>query len=370
MDIYERLGVKKLINAWGTVTRVGGSLVDPSVMEAMTEASRAYIDFEEYHTKAGQYIAKLIGVEAAFISSGAAAGIAIATAACIVGTDSVGINQLPDTTGLKDEVILLKSHRSRYDQGIRMVGGKLVEVGYADLTLPEQLERAINEKTAMCFYLAESEYIRAALPLKMVASIMNKHNIPVVVDAAAEIPPRENLTRYLEEGASLVVFSGGKDIHGPQSSGLVLGRADLIKACHANACPNHSVGRSMKVDKETVAGIVRAVELYIAKDMDADLKNMEAIVDAMLDGLKPYAAIMEAYRGIPSEPGIQPVICPRVYVKLKNGMDPSVVKQTLFTGEPGIVCGLLDNKLVFNSQLLQRKDVTVIIKRLAEVLNI
>jgi L-seryl-tRNA(Ser) seleniumtransferase len=113
MDIYERLGVKKLINAWGTVTRVGGSLVDPSVMEAMTEASHAYIDFEEYHTKAGQYIAKLIGVEAAFISSGAAAGIAIATAACIVGTDSVGINQLPDTTGFKDEVILLKSHRSR-----------------------------------------------------------------------------------------------------------------------------------------------------------------------------------------------------------------------------------------------------------------
>jgi hypothetical protein len=97
---------------------------------------------------------------------------------------------------------------------------------------------------------------------------------------------------------------------------------------------------------------------------------MEAIVDAMLDGLKPYAAIMEAYRGIPTEPGIQPVICPRVYVKLKNGMDPSVVKQALFTGEPGIVCGLLDNKLVFNSQLLQRKDVTVIIKRLAEVVNI
>ena len=165
-----------------------------------------------------------------------------------MGTDSVGINQLPDTTGFKDEVILLKSHRSRYDQGIRMVGGKLVEVGYADLTLPEQLERAINEKTAMCFYLAESEYIRAALPLKMVASIMNKHNIPVVVDAAAEIPPKENLTRYLEEGASLVVFSGGKDIHGPQSSGLVLGRADLIKACHANACPNHSVGRKRPIN--------------------------------------------------------------------------------------------------------------------------
>lgn len=368
-DIYERLGVKKIINAWGTVTRVGGSLVDPTVMEEMAKASRAYIDFEEYHMKAGEYIAKLIGVEAAFISSGAAAGIAIATAACIVGTDSVGINQLPDTTGFKNEVILLKSHRSRYDQGIRMVGGNLVEVGYADLTLSEQLERAITEKTAMCFYLAESENIRASLPLKQVASIMHKHGVPVVVDAAAEIPPRENLTRFLEEGASLVVFSGGKDIHGPQSSGLVLGKADLVKACHANACPNHSVGRSMKVDKETIAGIVRAVELYMDKDMDADLRNMESLVSSILDGLKPYDSILEAYRGIPTEPGIQPVICPRVYVKLKNGMDPIVVKQALFAGDPGIVCGLLDKKLIFNSQLLQYKDVPVILRRLIEILE-
>ena len=369
MNIYERLGVRKLVNAWGTVTRVGGSLVDPSVMEAMIEASKAYIDFEEYHTKAGTYIAELIGVDAAFISSGAAAGIAIATAACMVGTDIVGINQLPDTTGFKDEVILLKSHRSRYDQGIRMVGGKLVEIGYADLTLPEQLEHAITDKTAMCFYLAESEYIRASLPLKQVSSIMQKHGIPVVVDAAAEIPPRENLTRYLKEGASLVVFSGGKDIHGPQSSGLVLGKADLVKACHANACPNHSVGRSMKVDKETVAGIVRAVELYMTKDMDADMKRMEAVVGSILDGLKPYTSVLEAYQGIPTDPGIQPVICPRVYVNLKQGIDPSLVKEALFSGDTGIVCGLLDNKLVFNSQLLEEQDVPVIIARLAEVLN-
>jgi seryl-tRNA(Sec) selenium transferase len=123
------------------------------------------------------------------------------------------------------------------------------------------------------------------------------------------------------------------------------------------------------VIKETVAGIVRAVELYLAKDMDADLNNMEAIVDAMLDGLKPHASIMEAYRGIPTEPGIQPVFCPRVYIKLKNDMDPSMVNRALFTGDPGIVCVFWTNFLVFNSQLLQRMDVNVTIKRLAEVVK-
>lgn len=369
MDIYDRLGVDKLINAWGTVTRVGGSLVDPSVIQAMSDASRHFIDFEEYHKKAGDYVAKLIGAEAAYISCGAAAGIAIATAACIVGTDIVGINQLPDTNGFKDEVIILKSHRSRYDQGIRMVGGKLVEVGYADLTLPEQLERALTDKTAMCFYLAESEYIRGALPLKHVSAIMNTRGVPVVVDAAAEIPPRENLTRYLREGASLVVFSGGKDIRGPQSSGLVLGKKHLVEACHANSCPNHSVGRSMKVDKETIAGLVRAVELYMAKDMDADMRRMENIVELLLQNLKPYSLVIEAYRGIPTEPGIQPVICPRVYVKLADEIDPVMVKRGLYTGKPKIVCGLLDGKLVLNSQLLEEKDVAPIVKRLVEIIK-
>ena len=370
MDIYDRLGVEKLINAWGTVTRVGGSLVDPSVMQAMNEASRYFIDFEEYHKKAGDYVAKLIGVEAAYISCGAAAGIAIATAACMVGTDTVGINQLPDTTGFKDEIIILKSHRSRYDQGIRMVGGKLVEVGYADLTLSEQLERAITDKTAMCFYLAESEYIRGSLPLKQLATLMNAHDIPVVVDAAAEIPPRENLTRYLSEGASLAVFSGGKDIRGPQSSGLVLGKRKLIEACHLNSCPNHSVGRSMKVDKETIAGLVHAVELYMAKDMCADMQRMEDIVEALITAFKPYSSVINAYRGIPTEPGIQPVICPRVYVKLADGINVTNIKRELYQGKPKIVCGLLDGRLVLNSQLMEKEDVMPIVSRLVELLRI
>lgn len=367
MTIYEQLGIKTYINAWGTVTRVGGSIVDPQVMDAMTKASRCFVDFDNYHKKAGEYIAHLIGVEAAYISCGAAAGIAIATAACIAKTDIVAINQLPDTQGLKHEVIILKSHRSRYDQGIRMAGGKLIEVGYADMTLPEQLEAAITDQTVMCFYLAESEYIRGALPLKQVAHIMNSHDIPVVVDAAAELPPRENLTRYLQEGAALVVFSGGKDIRGPQSSGLVLGRKSLIEACYTNSCPNHSIGRSMKVDKETIAGIVKAVELYLAKDMASDMERMETIADTLVKRLTEESSKYEAWKGIPTEPGIQPAICPRVYVQPKGSKSAQIIKKELEQGEPGIVCGIYKDVLVLNAQLLCINDIEPIIQRLLAV---
>jgi len=369
MSIYDQLNMKTYINAWGTVTRVGGSIVDPEVISAMNEASKYFIDLEEFHQKTGKRIAELIGVEDAFVSSGAAAGIAISTAACIAGTDIVKINQLPDTTGMPNEVIVMKSHRSRYDQGIRMAGAILKEVGYADLTLPEQLEGAINANTAMCFYLAESESIRGSLPLKIVASIMAKHNIPMLVDAAAELPPRENLRRYLEEGASLVVFSGGKDIRGPQSSGIVLGKSSLIEACRANSCPNHSIGRSMKVDKETLAGLLRAVELYMKKDMHSDMNRMNHIIDYVISSLSQKSMKIEVTRGIPTEPGIQPKICPRAYIRPLGNMTALQLKTLLADGTPAILCGIHEDKIVINSQLLSEEDAKNIVQRISSIMN-
>lgn len=369
MNLYERLGVKTYINAWGTVTRVGGSLVSAEVISAMSEASRYYIDMEDFHRKAGKRIAELIGVEDAFVSCGAAAGIAISTAACIAGKDIVKINQLPDSSGMANEVIVMKCHRSRYDQGIKMAGGILKEVGYADLTLPQQLEAAITEKTAMCFYLAESESIRGSLPLRQVAAIMNAHSIPVLVDAAAELPPRENLKRFLEEGADLVVFSGGKDIRGPQASGLVLGKTRLIEACLANSCPNHSIGRSMKVDKENLAGILKAVELYMAKDMEADMRRMERVTDTIIRGLSDQLPEIEAFLGIPAEPGIQPRICPRVYVRITGKHSAAELKSSLADGTPAVVIGMFDNMLVLNSQMLCEEEANIIIRRIKEIMR-
>jgi L-seryl-tRNA(Ser) seleniumtransferase len=370
MSIYEELGLKTYINAWGTVTRMGGSLMNPAVIEAMRDASGAYIDLGDFHRKAGERIAYLIGVEDAFISCGAAAGIAIATAACIAGIDVVKINQLPDTEGIKNEVLVLKSHRSRYDQGIRMSGGKIVEVGYADIVLPEQLEAAINEKTAMFFYLAESEGLRGSLSLPLISKIMKQKGVPILVDAAAEIPPRENLKRFLEEGADLVVFSGGKDIRGPQSSGLVLGRRDLINACHANSCPNHSIGRSMKVDKETIAGLLKAVELYMSKDMKEDMFRMKCILHSLLESLKKHDDLFEAFEGIPAEPGIQPRICPRVYLKNRGNIPAQELKKQLENGDVPVICGIHDDMIVLNTQLLAETDVPIIIRQLIKATEI
>ncbi|MHB1421527.1 MAG: aminotransferase class V-fold PLP-dependent enzyme, partial [Bacillota bacterium] len=165
MDVYEQLGVKKLINAWGTVTRIGGSKMAPEVLQAMCEAANAYVDMDELLRKAGEKIAQLIGVEAAFITSGAAAGLAVATAACMAGTDPVKIASLPDTSGMKNEVMILKCHRFRYDQAVRLPGAKFIEVGLADRTLPEEVEAVIGEHIAAIIYLAESERIRGSLPL-------------------------------------------------------------------------------------------------------------------------------------------------------------------------------------------------------------
>ena len=264
MSVYEDLGVKPMINAWGTITKVGGSRMHPEVLDAMKEASRAFVDIYVLKDNAGARIASMLGVEAATITSGAASGLAIAAAACMAGDDPVKILELPNTHGMKDEALVLNSHRILYDQAMRLTGIKMIEVGLSTFATVEQVEAAITDKTALFFYAGESANSRGSLPLKDIAAVMKKHGVPVVVDAAAELPPVSNLTAFLEAGADLVVFSGGKEMRGPQSSGLILGTKDLVRNCTLNSYPDHGVGRSMKVDKETIVGLVKAVEIFIA----------------------------------------------------------------------------------------------------------
>lgn len=369
-DIYERLELRPIVNAWGTVTRIGGSTLAPEVAEAMHLASTAYVNVEEMLRRAGDHIARLIGVEATFISSGAAAGLCISTAACMAGSDPVRIAQLPDSDGMPNEVIVLKSQRFRYDQAIRMAGARLVEVGLADLTFREQVEAAVTERTAAFHYLAESESIRGAIPLEEVIEIMRPRGIPVIVDAAAELPPLRNLTHYIELGADLVLFSGGKDIRGPQSSGLVLGRADLIEACLLNSNPFHSVGRPMKVDKETIAGLTRAVELYVEKDFEEEAARWERIVANLLEGCKQIPGTT-ATRGFPSEPGIQPRTIPRVFLRMHEAarLSPKDVRDRLWEGEPCIAVGLLGDALVLNPQTLDEAQCELISERLHRIMD-
>lgn len=338
MNIYEEIGVRPLVNALSTYTRLGGSIMPPEVTAAMVEAARTHVDLVELQEKVGAEIARLTRNEAAYVSAGAAAGLVLATAACVAGKDAAAIRQLPDTTGLKNEVVVHKSHRNGYDHAVRQVGVKLVEIGTALHTGAWELEAAINDRTAAVFWFQGAMTGHGDIPLEQVIEIAHAHDVPVVVDAAAQLPPAENLWRFTEMGADIAVFSGGKDLHGPQSAGLVLGRKELIQACALHGNPHGAIGRPMKVGKEELAGVLAAVRWYLGLDHAARQARFERIVAEWCDALNAIPGV-QAERSFPNGAG-QPV--PRTWVTLdaaRLGLTGQEVAKTLLEGTPAIAIG-------------------------------
>ena len=257
-NIYTRIGVKPLINARGDWTYLSGSLELPEVRRAKEQAALHYVEIVELQRAVGKRLAELSGAESGLITSGAAGAMAVATAACIAGSDPVKIWQLPDTTGLKHEEIMFGG-RSAFDSAIRLAGGKLV-VAHT----PEQLAATINDRTAMVYTMGGPEMIEKAL------AVTKKAKVPLLADQASSIPPIENLKLYAKMGCDLYTFSGGKGLCGPQCSGLLLGRKDLIDAALANSSPwEGAVCRPMKVGKEEIMGCLAAVEAWTTKDFKA-----------------------------------------------------------------------------------------------------
>lgn len=255
-NVYTRIGVRPLINARGTWTYLSGSLELPEVRAAKHEASLQFVDMFELQRGVGKRLAELSGAESGMVTSGAAGAMAAATAACIAGTDPKNVWQLPDTTGLKHEVVMFGG-RSAFDNAIRLAGGKLVLARSF-----EELEAAINDNTAMVYTTADGERLEKAL------AITKRRGVPMLLDQAAGIPPIENLSRYATMGVDLYTFSGGKGLAGPQCSGLLLGRKDLIEAALANYNPwEGAVCRPMKVGKEEIMGCLAAVEAWKKRDL-------------------------------------------------------------------------------------------------------
>lgn len=366
MSIYDDLGIKSIINGWGTVTKIGGSKMDPEVLAAMNEAGGAYVDILTFHEKAGKRIAELLGVEAACITAGATAGIAISAAACMSKGEIAKTLQLPDTTGMPNEILMLKCHRTHYDQALLVSGAKVREIGVTSSSKIEQVEAAISEKTAMFFYVVEAERMRGSLPFTEIVRVLKRHNIPIVVDAAAELPPKSNVTKYLEQGADLVIFSGGKEIRGPQSSGFILGKKKFIEACDANCCPNYSIGRGMKIDKETIAGIVKAVELFTKKDYDIEMKRWELMVSKMISDFSTISGIV-VRRGFPTEPGIQPVDIPRVYIRSAD-IGAKELQNCLLKLDPIIYVDVQGNEIVINPQCLEDNEINIVVYAIKSII--
>ena len=283
---YQKLGVKPIINAAGSVTKYGGTRTRPEVLEVMAGAARIMVNVDDLNRKAGEEIARLTGAQAGFVCSGAAGGLVLQAAACIAGKDPVKMRQLPDTTGMKNEIIIQNMHRFPYEQAYRAGGAKLVEIGDSRYSHPWELEGAIGENTAAVAFLCAPLTNRRAISLPQVCEIAHSKGVPVVVDAASMLPPRANLRRYLADGADMVAYSGGKGIRGPQGTGILCGRADLIEAAAAHANPAQFLGRPMKVAKEEVVGLVTALTMFLDGDEEAEMREYRVLAEQVVDALK------------------------------------------------------------------------------------
>jgi uncharacterized pyridoxal phosphate-dependent enzyme len=365
-DVYADLGMRRVINAAATLTRLGGSIMPPQVLEAMMQASRSFVELPELQRRCGERLAKMTRNEAAYVCSGAAAGLTLTTAACITGTDPAKIARLPgDLAGLKDEVVVHRSQRNGYDFAIRQTGVRMVEIGPS----VEELEAAIGERTAAVVYFA-GRLAEGSLPLKTVVEVAHRRGVPVIVDGAAQVPPISSLWQYtVEDGADLAVFSGGKGLRGPQSSGLIVGRADLIEAVRMHGPPNQAIGRPMKVGKEEMVGLVAAVDWYLSLDEPSLVKRYERQVARVVEALAGIAGVT-ATREFPSEAG-QPM--PRALVRFdasRLGFDRDEVVRRLREGDPYVeVSSGGDDGIYVNPQTLDDGEETIVIERLVGALK-
>jgi L-seryl-tRNA(Ser) seleniumtransferase len=361
--------VRPVINASATLTALGGSLMPSAVIAAMVEAAGAFTDLREMQRKAGERIAELTGNEACYVSSGAAGGIALCIAACIAGTDPELTAKLPYLDDVaRKEVIVHAGQRNGYDFAARQTGARLVEVGPA----AADVAAAIGPNTAAVLWFAGAHFANGAAPVEEVAAVAKAAGVPLIVDAAAQIPAISNLWRFTREiGADAAVFSGGKGLRGPQPTGLVLGTREIVEGCRWHGSPNYSIGRPMKVGKEELAGIVAAVEwaMAAADDEPAVLAGYEAMAQGWIDGLRGLPGIA-VERGFPSEAG-QPY--PRAIVRVlsESGWTRQGLIDALWDGEPRIAVGILadaDDAIALNPQTIQPGEEAIVLARLRELL--
>ena len=362
-NIYERLGVRTRINAKGTYTYLTGSLLPPEVAEAMRQAGEHYVYLEELQAAAGKQIAQWVGVEAAMVTSGAAGAMTLATAACVAGKDPDKIRRIPDTTGMKTEVVVQKSHRNGFDHAVRNAGVRLVEVD----TL-EEAEQAINPNTAM-LYFSNFAQNRGRIGLEQWVALGKKHGVPTFNDAAADVPPVSHLSEYNKMGFDLVAFSGGKGLRGPQCAGLLLGRKDLIEAALLNNNPNEdTIGRGMKVGKEEIVGMFAAVERYLKIDHDEEWKAWERKL-GQIERMVSAVPGIRTERFVPEVANHVPHLCVS-WDEAALGLTRADCATQLEQGEPSIVCLVDDERkgVAVTPYMMQPGDELTVARRLRSIL--
>ncbi|WP_373649523.1 aminotransferase class V-fold PLP-dependent enzyme [Schlesneria sp. DSM 10557] len=316
-NIYEHFGVTPIVNAVGYASRVTGSSPHPDVIAAMAAASAQYVELDDLIEAAGKLIHKCTGAETGIITAGAGAALTLAAAACLAGNRPEIMDQLPDVSNCpRDEIIYPAAGPFDYDHAIRLSGAKLVSIEYRDADALEKIEKAINPRTAAIGYVWYG--LDDRVDLNKLVELAHRHHLPAIIDAAFSMPPAENLTRFSRCGFDLIAYSGGKHLGGPQASGLLCGRADLIRSAWVqmvdmdvrsgtwslqhwvdagwiSRSPRHGIGRSMKVSKESIVGLMKALERYGQRDHAAEYARWKQSTDVLYEGLKDLPGLQITY---------------------------------------------------------------------------
>lgn len=392
-SIYDRLGVRTIVNASGPATRLSGGIMLPEVAQAMAEASQWCVDLGELQGRASELIAEATGAEAGYVTAGAAAALMLGTAACLAGLDPARMNRLPDTTGMPNEVIVARSQRNMYDHAVAQAGARLIEVGIPDRFSGAgvrdaeiwEYEAAIGERTAAILFVAQGH---AEPPLPRIVELARRRRLPVIVDAAAQLPPAANLKRFIAEGADLVAFSGGKALGGPQASGILAGRRDLVESAAlqqldhdtyfeqwnppANlidksrlaGVPASGIGRVAKCGKEEIIGLLTALRIFLEQDHDQVHRRWLALCRDIVTGLEgisgaELALVERNGKGVPE-----------VQLKLDQtrlGVSAARVIKQLQDGDPSVHVNharARENIIVLGPTCLRAGDVELLVKRI------
>lgn len=362
MTIYERFGVKSIINVAGATTRHGGALMQQEVVDAMDEAAKASVCLDELQAAASKVIARVTHAEAGIVTCGAAAGLTLGTAACIVGLDVARMNRLPDTTGIPNEVIMPWHQICGYGHAIRAAGARMVGVGIPNDASPPNEVHTISRWDIESAIVSDTVAIAYGVrpgshpPLEEVVEIGKNHNIPVIVDAAAQVPPIENLHKFIDVGADLVCISGGKGIRGPQASGILCGRRDLVASAalqmldmagkpfetwdpprslipkeRLSGKPEHGIGRSMKVTKEAVIGLLVALENFTEEKLAREVEYLMRLLGKIKARLEDVPGVEMRVTG--DKGGRYPILEVKIDEKVL-GRSAYEVAHRLNTGDP------------------------------------
>jgi len=375
-SMLDELGVKPVINACGTVTVLGGCLVDDEVLEAMREAAKVFVDMTDLQTKAGEYVAKLVGAEAAYVSAGAAAGLVLSVAACMTMGQIELMTKLPLTDDMRNEVIVQKLHRNMYDYNLQIAGAKIVEIGNDSAISRRDLETAINARTAAVVYFSYDPQA-GVLPLSEVIEIAHRNNIPVIVDAAAELPPKENLSKFINMKADLVLFSGGKDIGAPNDTGIIFGRRDLIGICSRLGPHSYEtvdskrrvyLGRPMKTSKEDILALIAALTRYLKADPTKRIRESERKAKYMASELSKYApASSRRFDSGPAQN--RPPCFPHVELQFKDSRwSAETMAAELKKCDPPIYTYVTAERLYLNPQCLREGEEKIVVSCINKLL--